>query len=152
MTAAFLEPSRAAHVRGALPRKAATPAENPEPEEDNPMLTTRTLNSTLDRMLTLNRALDEAFNNTWSNANRVWVPAIDVVVAVKVFPPLNIWSLTQTLPAESVYDEVDPALMKIGVNVGEETGGIASDTVVVLPDVTATVASAGSDAECPPPE
>jgi HSP20 family protein len=42
------------------------------------MLTTRSLNSTLDRMLTLNRALDQAFNSTW-NDRRVWVPAIDVV-------------------------------------------------------------------------
>jgi HSP20 family protein len=42
------------------------------------MLTTRSLNSTLDRMLTLNRALDEAFSSTW-NDSRVWVPAIDVV-------------------------------------------------------------------------
>lgn len=42
------------------------------------MLTTRSFNSTLDRMLTLNRALDQAFNSTW-NDTRVWVPAIDVV-------------------------------------------------------------------------
>ena len=42
------------------------------------MLTTRSLNSTLDRMLTLNRALDQAFTSGW-NENRVWVPAIDVV-------------------------------------------------------------------------
>ena len=42
------------------------------------MLSTRTLNSTLDRMLTLNRALDEAFSAGWTE-NRVWVPAIDVV-------------------------------------------------------------------------
>jgi HSP20 family protein len=42
------------------------------------MLTTRSLNSTLDRMLTLNRALDQAFNSTL-NDGRVWVPAIDVV-------------------------------------------------------------------------
>lgn len=42
------------------------------------MLTNRTLSSTLDRMLTLNRALDEAFSAGWTN-NRVWVPAIDVV-------------------------------------------------------------------------
>lgn len=42
------------------------------------MLTTRSLSSTLDRMLTLNRALDEAFTSGW-NENRVWVPAIDVV-------------------------------------------------------------------------
>jgi len=42
------------------------------------MLTTRSLSSTLDRMLTLNRALDQAFTSGW-NENRVWVPAIDVV-------------------------------------------------------------------------
>lgn len=42
------------------------------------MLTTRSLNATLDRMLTLNRALDQAFSPTW-NDGRVWVPAIDVV-------------------------------------------------------------------------
>jgi|SRR5690348_2590395 len=42
------------------------------------MLSNRTLSSTLDRMLTLNRALDEAFNAGWTE-NRVWVPAIDVV-------------------------------------------------------------------------
>ena len=42
------------------------------------MLTTRSLNATLDRMLTLNRALDQAFTTTW-NDGRTWVPAIDVV-------------------------------------------------------------------------
>src|SRR5689334_12608063 len=42
------------------------------------MLTTRSLNATLDRMLTLNRALDQAFTTPW-NDGRVWVPAIDVV-------------------------------------------------------------------------
>jgi HSP20 family protein len=48
-------------------------------EEDTPMLTTRSLSSTLDRMLTLNRALDEALTNRWSgDSARVWVPAIDV--------------------------------------------------------------------------
>lgn len=39
---------------------------------------TRSLNSTLDRMLTLNRALDQAFTSGWTQ-DRVWVPAIDVV-------------------------------------------------------------------------
>lgn len=39
---------------------------------------TRSLNSTLDRMLTLNHALDQAFTAGWTN-DRVWVPAIDVV-------------------------------------------------------------------------
>ena len=43
------------------------------------MVTTRSLGSTLDRMLTLNRALDQAFNSAWSGNDRVWVPAIDVV-------------------------------------------------------------------------
>jgi HSP20 family protein len=43
------------------------------------MLTTRSLNSTLDRMITLNRALDHAFNNAWQTESRTWVPAIDVV-------------------------------------------------------------------------
>jgi HSP20 family protein len=43
------------------------------------MLTTRSFTSTLDRMMTLNRALDQALsNNVWPD-NRVWVPAIDVV-------------------------------------------------------------------------
>jgi len=37
------------------------------------MLTTRTLGTSLDRMLTLNRAFDQAFNGS-----RVWVPALDV--------------------------------------------------------------------------
>ena len=45
------------------------------------MLTNRSLTSTLDRMMTLNRALDQAFNSTWSGeqASRVWVPALDVL-------------------------------------------------------------------------
>ena len=43
------------------------------------MLTNRTLNSTLDRMLTLNRALDQALATNWADGARVWVPAIDVV-------------------------------------------------------------------------
>src|SRR5262245_30759530 len=38
------------------------------------MVTTRSLNSTLDRMITLNRALDQAFNV----GSRTWVPAIDI--------------------------------------------------------------------------
>ena len=43
------------------------------------MLTSRSLSSTLDRMLTLNRALDEAFTRGLTGASaRVWVPAIDV--------------------------------------------------------------------------
>jgi HSP20 family molecular chaperone IbpA len=45
------------------------------------MLTNRTLDSTLDRMMSLNRALDQAFSAGWSSdsTSRVWVPAIDVV-------------------------------------------------------------------------
>jgi len=45
------------------------------------MLTGRSLNSTLDRMLTLNRVLDEVLANslTGSTESRAWVPALDVV-------------------------------------------------------------------------
>ena len=43
------------------------------------MLTTRSRNTTLDRMMTLNRALDQAFNAALTSDSRVWVPAIDVV-------------------------------------------------------------------------
>ena len=45
------------------------------------MLTSRSLNSTIDRMLTLNRVLDEALAGSWngSNEGRAWVPALDVV-------------------------------------------------------------------------
>ncbi|MFL5614634.1 MAG: Hsp20/alpha crystallin family protein [Gemmatimonadaceae bacterium] len=45
------------------------------------MLTTRSLNSTLDRMMSLNRVLDHAMNGSWAgdSANRVWVPALDIV-------------------------------------------------------------------------
>ena len=45
------------------------------------MLTNRSLNSTLDRMMTLNRALDQAFNSSWNGeqTSRVWVPALDVL-------------------------------------------------------------------------
>ena len=43
------------------------------------MLNTRTRNTTLDRMMTLNRALDQAFNAALTSDSRVWVPAIDVV-------------------------------------------------------------------------
>ena len=43
------------------------------------MITTRSRNNTLDRMMTLNRALDQAFNAALTNDSRVWVPAIDVV-------------------------------------------------------------------------
>ena len=43
------------------------------------MNATRSLNSTLDRMITLNRALDQAFSGARTGGSRVWVPAIDVV-------------------------------------------------------------------------
>jgi HSP20 family protein len=41
----------------------------------------RSMNTTLDRMLTLNRALDEAFTNSHAGGEspRLWVPAIDLV-------------------------------------------------------------------------
>jgi HSP20 family protein len=42
------------------------------------MVANRSLNTTLDRMMTLNRALDQAFA-AQSNDRRVWVPAMDVV-------------------------------------------------------------------------
>jgi HSP20 family protein len=40
------------------------------------MMNTRTLGASIDRMLTLNRALDQAFNGI--GTARVWVPALDV--------------------------------------------------------------------------
>ena len=40
------------------------------------MMNTRTLGTSIDRMMTLNRALDQAFNGIGSS--RVWVPALDV--------------------------------------------------------------------------
>jgi len=40
------------------------------------MLNTRSLGTSIDRMLTLNRALDQAFSGV--GASRVWVPALDV--------------------------------------------------------------------------
>jgi HSP20 family protein len=40
------------------------------------MLNTRALGTSLDRMLTLNRALDQAFSGV--SGSRVWVPALDV--------------------------------------------------------------------------
>jgi HSP20 family protein len=45
------------------------------------MLTTRSLNSTLDRMMSLNRVLDQAMNGSLQvgSTNRVWVPALDIV-------------------------------------------------------------------------
>lgn len=45
------------------------------------MLTTRSLNSRVDRMMSLNRMLDSAFaeSRNGNGANQVWVPALDVV-------------------------------------------------------------------------
>lgn len=45
------------------------------------MLTRSSLNSTLDRMVTLNRVLDEALASAWngSGEGRAWIPALDVV-------------------------------------------------------------------------
>jgi len=43
------------------------------------MLSTRSLSSTLDRMITLNRALDQAFSTGWTGEPRAWVPAVDIV-------------------------------------------------------------------------
>lgn len=45
------------------------------------MLTGRSLNSTIDRMMTLNRVLDEALAGSLNGSaeTRAWVPAIDVV-------------------------------------------------------------------------
>lgn len=50
------------------------------------MLNTRNVTSTLDRMLTLNRALDEAFavNGTGSRSS-VWVPAMDIAERADAF-------------------------------------------------------------------
>jgi HSP20 family protein len=39
----------------------------------------RSMTTTLDRMLTLNRALDEAFTSANGETARVWVPAIDLI-------------------------------------------------------------------------
>jgi HSP20 family protein len=46
------------------------------------MLTESSFNSTLDRVLTLNRVLDEALASSWNGASAgqsVWVPALDVI-------------------------------------------------------------------------
>lgn len=42
------------------------------------MMNNRSLGSTLDRMLTLNRALDEALAANWSGGRTTWVPAMDI--------------------------------------------------------------------------
>jgi HSP20 family protein len=47
--------------------------------EDLAMLTTRARTSNLDRMMSLNRALDQAITSAWTTDNRVWIPAIDIV-------------------------------------------------------------------------
>jgi len=44
--------------------------------ETTTMLNTRSLGTSIDRMLTLNRALDQAFSGV--GGSRVWVPALDV--------------------------------------------------------------------------
>jgi len=45
------------------------------------MLTARSFNSTLDRMMSLNRVLDQAINGSLptESTSRVWVPALDIV-------------------------------------------------------------------------
>lgn len=43
------------------------------------MISSRNFNSTLDRMLSLNRAFDQAFSAATQGQGRVWIPAIDVV-------------------------------------------------------------------------
>ena len=53
------------------------------------MLTVRSLNSTLDRMLTLNQAIDEALASSWngdgSRGVRLWIPALDVIEKQDVY-------------------------------------------------------------------
>ena len=43
------------------------------------MYTTRPHTSTIDRMTSLNRALDQALTSAWTTDSRLWVPAVDVV-------------------------------------------------------------------------
>jgi len=45
------------------------------------MHASRSLNTTYDRMMSLNRVLDQAMNGSWQNdsASQVWVPALDIV-------------------------------------------------------------------------
>jgi HSP20 family protein len=43
------------------------------------MISSRSLNSTLDRMMSLNRAFDQAFGAAAESHARVWIPAIDVL-------------------------------------------------------------------------
>ena len=49
------------------------------------MVTTRTRISPLDRISTLNRALDQAFGGEWSADSRSWIPAIDVIETKDAF-------------------------------------------------------------------
>src|SRR5919112_1749714 len=57
-------------------RRHGGPISTQIPMETQTMLNTRSLGTSLDRMLTLNRALDQAFNGV--GGSRVWVPALDV--------------------------------------------------------------------------
>ena len=43
------------------------------------MPATRSLGSTFDRMMTLNRAIDHALTSDWTAESRAWAPAVDVV-------------------------------------------------------------------------
>lgn len=43
------------------------------------MQTTRTPASSLDRMITLNRVIDNAFGGNWMNEQRLWIPAVDLI-------------------------------------------------------------------------
>lgn len=49
--------------------------------EEFTMLTRSSLNSTLDRMMTLNRVLDDALASTWNGTGegRSWIPPLDVI-------------------------------------------------------------------------
>jgi HSP20 family protein len=84
---------------GADGRQAGRP---PAPSGGSTMITNRTLSSTLDRMLTLNRALDQAFATTMgSNTARLWVPPMDVAERA------NAYLVTMELPG------VDPAQVEV---------------------------------------
>jgi HSP20 family protein len=68
------------------------------------MLTGRSFNSTLDRMLSLNRVLDEALASSWNGvaSRQVWVPAMDVVERQDAY------LISVELPG------VDPAAIDVG--------------------------------------
>src|SRR4051812_34386765 len=54
--------------------------------EGSAMLASRSLSSTLDRMMTFNRALDQPFTSGWSHDGAsVWVPTLDVVEKKDVY-------------------------------------------------------------------